>query len=334
MSVIKRENYINIQGWMITDLNLKGNDLLIYAIIYGFTQDGQQWFEGSRQYLAEWCNSTKRGISKNLDSLTEKGYIIKEEQVINNVKFCKYKSNLDKLTPVNKVHQGGEQSSSGGGEQSSPNNIDIYNIENNIYKKEKNSKKEKISLSLDSKPMEENFHTPTEENFHTPTEENFHTPMEENFQDNNTVINIKNKKEKNSKKEKNEINEQKQEYELLELKRVKETVIQKVENVLLQKKILNFLNFRIKNKKPVTIEYIRVFLEKLDKLSNFNDNEKIEILNQSIERGYTTIYAVRKSGNSSFYRNNNIDEPESYNVDEYEKLTSNECYLDNMMNLL
>ena len=127
-------------------------------------------------------------------------------------------------------------------------------------------------------------------------------------------------------------NEKNQEYELIELKRVKEKVEHVTENVPLKNKILSFLNFRIKNKKLVTMEYLRVFLEKLDKLSNSNDNEKIEILNQSIERGYTTIYAVRKSGNSSFYRNNNIDEPESYNVDEYEKLTSNECYLDNMMN--
>ena len=129
-------------------------------------------------------------------------------------------------------------------------------------------------------------------------------------------------------------NEKNQEYELIELKRVKEKVEHVTENVQLKNKILSFLNFRIKNKKLVTMEYLRVFLEKLDKLSNSNDNEKIEILNQSIERGYTTIYAVRKSGNSSFYRNNNIDEPESYNVDEYEKLTSNECYLDNIMNLL
>ena len=202
--------------------------------------------------------------------------------------------------------------------------INTDNKTNNIYKKEKNSKKEKSYLSLDS----------------TPTEENFHTPMEENFQDNNTVINntvinIKNKKEKNSKKEKNEINEQKQEYELLELKRVKETVIQKVENVSLQKKILNFLNFRIKNKKPVTIEYIRVFLEKLDKLSNFNDNEKIEILNQSIERGYTTIYAVNKNSNFNFNRyNKTISTPESYDTSEYEIITSSEDYLDNAMDLL
>lgn len=287
MSVIRRENFINIQGWMITDLNLKGNDLFIYAIIYGFTQDGQQWFEGSRQYLADWCNSTKRGISKNLDSLTEKGYIIKEEQVTNNVKFCKYKANLEKLTPVNKVHWGGEQSSLGGGEQSSPNNIDIYNIEHNNKEKE-NYKEKENEFSLQKN------------------------------------ISISTKKR----------NEKKQEYELLELKRVKEKVEHVTENVPLKNKILSFLNFRIKNKKLVTMEYLRVFLEKLDKLSNSNDNEKIEILNQSIERGYTTIYAVRKSGNSSFYRNNNIDEPESYNIDEYEKLTSNECYLDNMMNLL
>lgn len=89
---------------MITDLMLKGNDLLIYAIIYGFTQDGEQWFEGSRQYLADWCNSTKRGISKNLESLVSLEYIIKDEYVVNNVKFCKYKANLEKLTLGNKVH--------------------------------------------------------------------------------------------------------------------------------------------------------------------------------------------------------------------------------------
>lgn len=145
---IRRENYINIQGWMITDLMLKGNDLLIYAIIYGFTQDGEQWFEGSRQYLADWCNSTKKGISKNLDSLTKKGYIIKEEQVINNVKFCKYKANLEKLTPGNKVPHPGEQSSPPPGEQSSPNNIYINNIDNN---KEK-SIKEKVDSEKQSFP--------------------------------------------------------------------------------------------------------------------------------------------------------------------------------------
>lgn len=96
MCKIKRENCLNIQRWMVTDLKLKGNDLLVYALIYGFTQDGEQWFEGSRQYLADWCNSTKRGISKNLQSLVGKGYLLKKDVVINDVKFCRYKVNPER----------------------------------------------------------------------------------------------------------------------------------------------------------------------------------------------------------------------------------------------
>ena len=38
---IKRSNFVIIQGWMITDLKLKGNQLMIFAAIYGFSQDGE-----------------------------------------------------------------------------------------------------------------------------------------------------------------------------------------------------------------------------------------------------------------------------------------------------
>ena len=31
-------NYINIQGWMRTKLNLTDNKLIMFAIIYGFSQ--------------------------------------------------------------------------------------------------------------------------------------------------------------------------------------------------------------------------------------------------------------------------------------------------------
>lgn len=119
-SKVNRENYITIQGWMVTDLQLKGNELMIYAIIYGFSQLESQKYSGSRQYLAEWTNSTKRGVTKCLQSLAEKGLICREERVINGVKFCDYW--------CTKFTGGGEQSSLGGGEQSSPHNIDIDNI--------------------------------------------------------------------------------------------------------------------------------------------------------------------------------------------------------------
>ena len=66
---ITNENYITIQGFMVNELNLKGNELLIYAIIYGFSQLDNQEFKGSLQYLADWTNSTKQGVIKNLKSL-------------------------------------------------------------------------------------------------------------------------------------------------------------------------------------------------------------------------------------------------------------------------
>ena len=72
---VKPENYIVIQGFMLTELHLKGAELLVYAAVYGFCQTEEQYFTGSLQYLAEWTNCTVRGVSKCLKSLTEKNLI-------------------------------------------------------------------------------------------------------------------------------------------------------------------------------------------------------------------------------------------------------------------
>lgn len=139
-SKVKDENYINIQGWMVTKLGLKGNELLIYAIIYGFSQTEEQTFNGSLQYLADWTNSTKQGVTKNLKTLVEKGYIVKEDKYINNVKFCEYYTTKFN-TVYNKVEQGMQQSLIGyttkfntGMQQSLTNNINdnIINKLDNI----------------------------------------------------------------------------------------------------------------------------------------------------------------------------------------------------------
>lgn len=130
-SKVKRENYICVHGWMILDLGLKGNELLVYACIYGFSQAENQVFTGSLQYLADWTNSTKQGVIKCLKSLVEKGYIVKDEKLINGVKFCEY--HATKLNGVlNKVDRGMQQSLTGGIKQSSPNNIVPDKIEDNI----------------------------------------------------------------------------------------------------------------------------------------------------------------------------------------------------------
>ena len=66
---------------MVTELGLKGNSLLIYAIIYGFSQEEGQQFTGSLQYLADWTNSTRRGVLKNLQDLVNAGLIEKESRI-------------------------------------------------------------------------------------------------------------------------------------------------------------------------------------------------------------------------------------------------------------
>lgn len=76
-SVIRDSNYVVIQGWMLTRLGLKGNELMIYAVIYGFTQNGETEFIGSMKYLADWTNSTVESVRKCIKSLIDKGYIVK-----------------------------------------------------------------------------------------------------------------------------------------------------------------------------------------------------------------------------------------------------------------
>lgn len=91
-SKIKNEQYVTIQGWMVNELKLKGNDLIIYAIIYMFSQTENQKFTGSLQYLADWINSTKRNVKRNLESLIQRNLIEKNDVIINNVKFCEYRT--------------------------------------------------------------------------------------------------------------------------------------------------------------------------------------------------------------------------------------------------
>ena len=69
MSKFKNNNHYTIFGWMIHRLGLKDAKLIVYAIVYSFSQDGENRFTGSLQYLADWTSATKQGVMKNLKSL-------------------------------------------------------------------------------------------------------------------------------------------------------------------------------------------------------------------------------------------------------------------------
>lgn len=89
---IKKTNYVVITGDMITDLGLKGNELLIYALINGFCQDEESQFYGSLAYLMEFTSLSKQGVINTLKSLVEKRLIEKTQSEANGVKFNSYRT--------------------------------------------------------------------------------------------------------------------------------------------------------------------------------------------------------------------------------------------------
>lgn len=103
--MITDTNYYQISGWMINRLNLKGNELQAYAIIYGFTQDGQNWYTGSLAYLSDWLNCSSRTCINVLASLVEKGLLLKESWTEKGVPYTRYRANMDKLFFLEKAQR-------------------------------------------------------------------------------------------------------------------------------------------------------------------------------------------------------------------------------------
>ena len=123
---MKRNNYILIQDWMVEELNLKGNELLVYALINGFSQDDESCFNGSIQYLSNLLNITRRCVINVLSSLVEKGYLTKTTKILDGVTTCEYR-----------------RTNFRGSEKNSPNN---KVLENKIIKEEKYKKEEKCEI--------------------------------------------------------------------------------------------------------------------------------------------------------------------------------------------
>lgn len=90
MAKIKNENFIAIQGFMVKELGLTGNELIAYALVYGFSQDDESEFKGSLNYVAEWLNCSRTTAFNLLNKLADDGFIKKTEKTINGVKFCNY----------------------------------------------------------------------------------------------------------------------------------------------------------------------------------------------------------------------------------------------------
>ena len=119
--------------------------------------------------------------------------------------------------------------------------------------------------------------------FHTPTDKNVPTwgqkcpyPRDKNVPDNNTSNNNKKVSKAQSKPVENF-----------------DSIIQKsTESTELREALVEFVKFRKLIKKPMTNKALELIISKLNKLGS-SDREKVEIINQSIERGWAGVFALK-----------------------------------------
>lgn len=254
--MIKDGTFFTVQSFMVTQLGLSGNDLLVYAIIYGFSQDGESVFRGSRQYLADWCNSTVRGIQKNLNRLMELGLI---EQVYHSAdnhevhyKAITTLSEQSSLHKVNKVHRGDEQSASA-----------IDNIADNIVNNTENTST-KVEVHPDGCSGEFMGDTVSV----TPTEKKKENKRQK-------ILTTSNSKKPNL-------------YE-----RCTEEVAQRYEGGL-KYVLLEYLDYRIKSKlHPLGFPAWKGMLNKLDKLAE-DDKTRSKVVEQSLKMGWDTFVELKE----------------------------------------
>lgn len=97
-----------IFGWMVTDLHLGGLELLVYAIIFNFSQGKAGKYTGGLNYLCEWTGASVNTVKKYIAELEQKGLIEREAIVINNVTFWAF-SEVSKFdAPHQNLTEGGQ----------------------------------------------------------------------------------------------------------------------------------------------------------------------------------------------------------------------------------
>lgn len=107
-----------------------GKEADVFAVINGFSQEGQGCFYGSLSLLSQFCGiRSKTTTQRILKNLVAKGAIVKTDELHNGVKFCTYK--------VNKNWYGMSKIDMGDVSIIDTNNKEDININNNsLYKRE------------------------------------------------------------------------------------------------------------------------------------------------------------------------------------------------------
>lgn len=112
--------------------SFEGKEADVFAVINGFSQEGQGCFYGSLSLLSQFCGiKSKTTTQKILKSLMAKGAIVKGEDLHNGVKFCTYKVNKN-WYGISKIDMGGISETDTNNKENKNINIDTLSNRGNI----------------------------------------------------------------------------------------------------------------------------------------------------------------------------------------------------------
>ena len=265
MSRVYDKNYITILPFMVNDLKLKGNELLIYACIYGFSQAEGTSYSGGLSYLMAWTQSTKQGVLKALKSLREKGLVGRIErtakydyQTVQTEFSAVNKVDLE----VNKVYPEGVESLPADGKQSLPQGAESLPTKvNSVY----------LSGGKQSLPRLNKVEY----------------KLLNNINKNNKKSTEGAKKRLSPFEGKPNITEQIETYTSSEE---------------LRESLSEFVEMRKKLRKPFTDGAFRLMLKKLTEYGK-TDEERTEVINQSIVNGWQGIFPLKAQAHGKDAKN-------------------------------
>lgn len=135
---MKDSDFIIKQGWMVSKLGLTGIDLEIYALVYGYTKDGETWYETNIANIMDWLVLAERTVQKHLKMLVEVKYILRKQTGLGRSSRIQLQANPEiienvqkgaQYAPIKRVHETTEKGASGApieGEKGARNDITPY----------------------------------------------------------------------------------------------------------------------------------------------------------------------------------------------------------------
>ena len=151
-------NY-TIHDFMTEQLQLSGTELLLYALVYNFSQDGNGCFYGSNDYAAKKVGCTRVNVNDKLSRLVKRGLLSRSYGSHNGKPTIDYVAIVpevcqDSVQCKESLHQMSRKLTDGCDESLHNNQSDNLNdnqasVANNARAKQKTQIREFVSLSKD-----------------------------------------------------------------------------------------------------------------------------------------------------------------------------------------